>query len=117
MGSLFFGSSGEEPVEGEGEGDQVEEVAGEISMIEQEVVWEGLDPIVVNPAGTGGLRFVSVHVNLGLTSQAVADAIEERFLTSRILDTLDWHSYDKDDRSARSPVSRGTKGRDAVQAE
>ena len=88
MGSLFFGSSGEEPVEGEGEGAQVEEVAGEISMIEQEVVWEGLDPIVVNPAGTGGLRFVSVQVNLGLTSQAVADAIEERFLTSRIRDTL-----------------------------
>ena len=52
------------------------------------MIWEGLDPIVVNPAGTGGLRFASVHVNLGVTSQVVFDAIENRGLTSRIRDTL-----------------------------
>ena len=88
MGSLFFGSS-EEPVEGE-EGDPAaaQEVVGEVAMPGREVIWEGLDPIVVNPAGTGGLRFASVHVNLGVTSQVVFDAIENRGLTSRIRDTL-----------------------------
>lgn len=86
MGSLFFGSS-DEGGEEEGGEDPVEEVA-EVSMVEQEVVYEALDPIVVNPAGTGGLRFASVDVNLGLTSQLVMQAIEERSLKSRIRDTL-----------------------------
>jgi flagellar basal body-associated protein FliL len=84
MGSLFFGSS-DEPVEGE-EGDPA--AVEEVAMPEQEVIWEGLNPIVVNPAGTGGLRFASVHVNLGVSSQVVFDAIENRGLTSRIRDTL-----------------------------
>jgi len=86
IGSLFFAPSEEEMAQGEEA--PVEEVAAEMPMIEQEVVWEGLDPIVINPAGTGGLRFASVHVNLGLTSEAVMTAIDERGLTSRIRDTL-----------------------------
>jgi flagellar basal body-associated protein FliL len=89
IGYVFFAPSEEELVEGEeGDGTMVEEVVAEVAMPEQEVIWEGLDPIVVNPAGTGGLRFASVHVNLGVTSQAVFDAIENRALTSRIRNTL-----------------------------
>jgi len=88
IGYLFFSSSGEEVVEGEGDEVVAEEVVAEVAMPEQEVIWEGLDPIVVNPAGTGGLRFASVQVNLGVTSQVVFDAIEGRSLTSRIRDTL-----------------------------
>ncbi len=87
IGSLFFGSSGDESAEGEGEEAEAE-VTAQVSLIEQEVIWEGLDPIVVNPAGTGGLRFASVEVVLGVTSQAVITTIEELFLTARIRDNL-----------------------------
>lgn len=88
IGSFFFAPSEEDVAEGEEGGEATEEVVAEVPMIEQEVVWEGLDPIVINPAGTGGLRFASVHVNLGLTSQAVMQAIDEKGLKSRIRDTL-----------------------------
>jgi flagellar basal body-associated protein FliL len=88
IGSLFFAPSEEEMTEGGEEGAAAEQVVAEVPMIEQEVIWEGLDPIVTNPAGTGGLRFASVHVNLGLTSDAVMTAIDERALKSRIRDTL-----------------------------
>ena len=88
IGSFFFAPSEEEVAEGEEGEVAAEEVAADLPMIEKEVVWEGLDPIVVNPAGTGGLRFASVHVNLGLTSDAVMLAIDERGLKSRIRDTL-----------------------------
>ncbi|SVC85560.1 uncharacterized protein METZ01_LOCUS338414, partial [marine metagenome] len=89
IGYVFFAPSEDEMAEGEeGEGEAIEEVVAEVVMPEQEVIWEGLDPIVVNPAGTGGLRFASVHVNLGVTSQLVFDAIEVRGLTSLIRDTL-----------------------------
>ena len=85
IGSLFFAPSEDEAAEGEQAPD---EVVAEVPMIEQEVVWDKMDPIVINPAGTGGLRFASVHVNLGLTSEAVLLAIDERGLASRIRDTL-----------------------------
>ena len=89
IGYVFFAPSEDEMAEGdEGEAEATEEVVAEVVMPEQEVIWEGLDPIVVNPAGTGGLRFASVHVILGVTSQLVFDAIEARGLTSRIRDTL-----------------------------
>ena len=86
--SLICGSPVEGTAEGEGEGSAEDEVTAEILIDEQEVIWEGLDPIVINPAGTGGLRFASVDLTLGLTSSAVADAIEKFSLTSRIRDTL-----------------------------
>ncbi|MCH2665755.1 flagellar basal body-associated FliL family protein [bacterium] len=89
VGSMFFAPSEDELAEGEEDPATTEEVVvADGTMIEKEVVWEGLDPIVVNPAGTGGLRFANIHVNLGLTSEAVQLAIDQKSLTSRIRDTL-----------------------------
>lgn len=85
IAALIFGGSDEPSAEGEEGAAPV--VAGEIP-IQEEVVWEGLDPIVVNPAGTGGLRFASVHIHLGLSSQAVHETIETNKLASRIVDRL-----------------------------
>ena len=53
-----------------------------------EVVYEKLDPIVVNPAGTEGLRFLSTSVHLGLASGAVEVFIDSKKLKSKIRDTL-----------------------------
>ena len=83
IGSLFFGGSEEPMAEG---GETV--VAQADAPLQEEVVWEGLDPIVVNPAGTGGLRFANVHIHLGLSSQPVYEVIETNKLASRIRDRL-----------------------------
>ena len=89
IGSLFFAPSADEAAGGEdGAAAEQEEVVAEVAMVELEVIWDKLDPIVINPAGTKGLRFASVDVNLGLTSEAVMLAIDERGLASRIRDTL-----------------------------
>lgn len=86
IAALIFGGSDEETAEG-GDGAPAAVQVGEIP-IQEEVVWDKLDPIVVNPAGTGGLRFCSVQVHLGLSSQPVFDAIENNKLASRIVDRL-----------------------------
>ena len=86
IAALIFGGSDEETAEG-GDGAPAAVQVGEIP-IQEEVVWDKLDPIVVNPAGTGGLRFCNVQVHLGLSSQPVFDAIENNKLASRIVDRL-----------------------------
>jgi len=61
---------------------------GAVSMQLDEVIYEQLDAIVVNPAGTEGLRFLSVSVHLGLVNPEVAVAIETKRKKSRIVDAL-----------------------------
>lgn len=86
IGWWFFAPSEEEMVD-EGEATEEQQVA-QVADLAQEVIWEGMDPIVVNPAGTGGIRFANVHIHLGLTSPLVLQAIEQNGLTSRIRDRL-----------------------------
>ena len=52
------------------------------------VIYEKLDPIVVNPAGTEGMRFLSATVHLGLASSEVLAAIDGNNLSSKIRDRL-----------------------------
>jgi flagellar basal body-associated protein FliL len=52
------------------------------------VIFEKLDIIVVNPAGTDGLRFLSAQVSLGLSDLKVETHIVENNMVPRIYDTL-----------------------------
>jgi len=52
------------------------------------MVYQALDVVVVNPAGTDGLRFLSTKVDLGLSNPDVALFIENNNLKSRINDTM-----------------------------
>jgi len=52
------------------------------------VIFEKLDPIVINPAGTEGMRFLSATVHLGLSAPEVLAAIEGNNLSSKIRDRL-----------------------------
>ena len=52
------------------------------------VIYEKLDPIVINPAGTEGLRFLSSTIHLGLSSPEVLAAIDGNNLSSKIRDRL-----------------------------
>jgi len=52
------------------------------------VVYENIEDIVVNPAGTEGLRFLSAKINLGLASPEVEVFIEENKQGSKIRDRL-----------------------------
>jgi flagellar basal body-associated protein FliL len=63
-------------------------VAGAMPPGQVSVIYEKLDPIVVNPAGTEGLRFLSATVHLGLSSQDVLNAIDANNLSSKIRDRL-----------------------------
>jgi len=51
-------------------------------------VFQALDVVVVNPAGTDGLRFLSTKVDLGLSNGDIGLFIEENNLKSRINDTM-----------------------------
>ncbi len=51
-------------------------------------VYEKIEIIVVNPAETEGLRFLSTQVHLGLRSPEVETMIDENKLVSKINDTL-----------------------------
>lgn len=51
-------------------------------------IFDKLETIVVNPAGTDGLRFLSTQVFLGLSDLKVAEYITNNHLVPRINDTL-----------------------------
>jgi flagellar basal body-associated protein FliL len=51
-------------------------------------LYEKLEPIVVNPAGTEGLRFLSAQVHLGLSSPSVLEIIDKHNMVPRIKDRL-----------------------------
>ncbi|MFT5367124.1 MAG: flagellar basal body-associated protein FliL [Candidatus Latescibacterota bacterium] len=51
-------------------------------------IFEKLDIIVVNPAGTDGLRFMSVQVALGLSDVKVEEYITKNNMVPRIYDRL-----------------------------
>jgi flagellar basal body-associated protein FliL len=53
-----------------------------------EFLYETLEPIVVNPAGTEGLRFLSATVHLGLANAGVETEIDAKRKKSRIVDAL-----------------------------
>lgn len=55
---------------------------------EVNTIYDKLDVIVVNPAGTDGLRFLSTQVFLGLSSPKVEEYITSHSLVYRIKDTL-----------------------------
>ncbi len=63
-------------------------VAGAMAPGQVTVIFEKLDPIVVNPAGTEGMRFLSATVHLGLAGSDVLTAIETNNLASKIRDRL-----------------------------
>lgn len=70
-----------------------EEVVQEASpdetlVLNEEIIYDKLEPIVVNPAGTGGIRFLSTEVHLGLSSPALGEQIDQMKLMSRIRDRL-----------------------------
>ena len=83
-----------EPTEPEVE--QVAEAEGEAALPQPgglppgqvTVIFEKLEPIVINPAGTEGMRFLSATVHLGLSSPEVLGAIEGNNLSSKIRDRL-----------------------------
>lgn len=94
--SWFFGSPADAPAT-DGQEMVGEEMAGDGSgegegaagpLIIQEVIYERMDPIVVNPAGTEGLRFLSATVHLGLANAKVETEIETKNLKSKIIDKL-----------------------------
>ena len=74
--------------------EQVEEVlaeeVGQADLAPPEVtaIYEKLETIVVNPAGTDGLRFLSATIHLGVSSPEVATAIDENQLASKMNDRL-----------------------------
>ncbi len=51
-------------------------------------LYEKLEPIVVNPAGTEGLRFLSAQVHLGLSSPSVLEIIDKHNMVPKIRDKL-----------------------------
>ncbi len=65
-----------------------EEEAPDLGELEVAIVYEALESIVVNPAGTEGLRFLSAKIHLGLSSAQVEQTIEEKKLGSKIRDGL-----------------------------
>lgn len=74
--------------------EQVEEVKAE-EIVDAELapaavaaLYEKLETIVVNPAGTDGLRFLSATIHLGVSSLEVAAAIDEKQLSSKMNDRL-----------------------------
>ena len=74
--------------------EQVEEIQTE-EMAEAEIappavkaIYEKLSTIVVNPAGTDGLRFISATIHLGVSSPEVAAAIDGNKLASKMNDRL-----------------------------
>jgi flagellar basal body-associated protein FliL len=74
--------------------EQVEEVlaeeVGQADLAPPAVtaIYEKLETIVVNPAGTDGLRFLSATIHLGVSSPDVATAIDENQLASKMNDRL-----------------------------
>ena len=64
------------------------EAPSEAPSLLVELVYEKLEPIVVNPAGTDGLRFLSTRVHLGISSAGVEGLIDTKNLKSKIRDTL-----------------------------
>ena len=85
-------SPGEEATE-----EPVEEVAAPIEEVAPAAgplptgvgkVFDRLEVIVVNPAGTEGLRFLSTQVHLGLSDPKVEEFIDDNNLLSKINDTL-----------------------------
>lgn len=80
-GQAMVAEEGAEPAEPDAAAD-----AG--NMVIEETIYEQLEPIVVNPAGTEGLRFLSATVHLGLANPEVAAAIEAKKKKSKIVDTL-----------------------------
>ncbi|MDA0748779.1 MAG: flagellar basal body-associated FliL family protein [bacterium] len=78
-----------EAVEGQVAAEEVkEEKVKEMAPTEVAVVYEKLDAIVVNPAGTEGLRFLSATIHLGLSSPDVEALIDQKKLASKITDKL-----------------------------
>ena len=81
-------------------GEAVEEVVAEAAPAEGEeggfeppptkvmTIFDQLDVIVVNPAGTDGLRFLSTQVFLGLSDPKVEEFITTHNFVPRINDTL-----------------------------
>ena len=68
--------------------DQV--AVGAPAAVKVQAVYEQLDILVVNPAGTEGLRFLSTKVNLGLSSPEVELFIADNNLNSKINDRLNY---------------------------
>jgi len=83
--SWLFSPSDDAP---EAEGGVVEEVRPTRVEVIEESIYDKLDVIVVNPAGTGGLRFLSTEVHLGLASPEIVAEIDAKKLVSRIRDRL-----------------------------
>ena len=52
------------------------------------VIYEKLDPIVINPAGTEGLRYLSTTIHFGVSSPEVVAMIEGKNQSSKIRDVL-----------------------------
>ncbi len=76
----------------EGEVAALEEVApepeSEPAQAMVSVIYEKLDPIVVNPAGTEGLRYLSTTIHFGVSSPEVVAMIEGKSQSSKIRDVL-----------------------------
>lgn len=89
--TLLFSPSEEEEesLEEEVATEVVEETqAGAPALTSVKDVYEHLDIVVVNPAGTEGLRFVSAKVNLGLSDPLVVQYIDDNKLKSKMQDHL-----------------------------
>jgi len=74
-----------EPVASEGDGEGSGFVPPNTTVL---TIFDKLETIVVNPAGTDGLRFLSTQVFLGLSDLKVAEYITTNHLVPRINDTL-----------------------------
>jgi len=82
----IFSPSGEPPEPSE---EVVQEAAPvETFALSEEILYDKLDAIVVNPAGTGGLRFLSTEVHLGLSDPELGEQIDQMKLMSKIRDRL-----------------------------
>ena len=90
----WFFSPGESPsdasVEVEATAPEASEGRGKFQPAQVAVtkIFDQLDVIVVNPAGTQGMRFLSAQISLGLSEARVESHILSNNLTHRIKDTL-----------------------------